>query len=88
MTYFYFDNAVFSIIYNQSCSNFENVKKWSNFLRKRTGPDADQENFEIRGPDRTRTKKISRPADRTGHGPRKFQDPRSVDPYLGYPFLN
>ena len=43
----------------------------------RTGPDADQENFEIRGPDRTRTKKFSGPADRTGRGPRKFLKKRT-----------
>ena len=46
----------------------------------RTGPDVDQENFEIRGPDRTRTNKILRPADWTGRGPTKMLRPaRSAD---------
>ena len=43
------------------------------FLKKRTGRTGEMKYLEIRGPDRTRTKKFSRPADRTGHGPRKLR---------------
>ena len=45
----------------------------------RTGPDADQENFEIRGPDRTRTKKILRPADRTNENFKTRGPTRTAD---------